>query len=149
MKIKIISLFFIAFSARGAFCQISEESKIRTLIEDATIAWTQKPAAEMAREFWVLDEYTMTDVTLANGRVIHRDAAGLLARTQRTITVPTTVEKSEYIIHINGNMAFASLEQTIIVNETGAKSYANEILVLEKIAGQWKIHASSVHQFVR
>lgn len=149
MKIKFIGLFFFCLNTHVAFCQISDKTAIQKLIKDATIAWTQKPAAEMAKEFWVLDEYTMTDVTLSNGRVIHRDAAGLLARTQRTITVPTTVEKSECTIHINGNMAFASLEQTIIVNETGAKSYANEILVLEKVAGQWKIHASSVHQFVR
>ena len=65
------------------------------------------------------------------------------------VIFPAVVEKTEYHIHVNENMAFASLELIVVRTDTGTRYYGNEIIIMEKTEGVWKIHASSVHEFTR
>ena len=131
------------------FAQESDQEKIKKVIADATVAWTQKTVSEWATEFWILDSFSMRDFTRSNGEVFHRNAEDLLKHTKRVVIFPAVVEKTEYHIHVNENMAFASLELIVVRTDTGTRYYGNEIIIMEKTEGVWKIHASSVHEFTR
>lgn len=48
-----------------------------------------------------------------------------------------TVQNANYTIHLNGNMAFVTYDQTLV--DSHGKTTSKETRVLEKLSGSWKI----------
>lgn len=56
-------------------------------------------------------------------------------------------EYSNYAIRVSGTVAWAMFDQKAVTPE-GRETYTHEFRFLEKVKGDWKIIASSIHQYI-
>ena len=98
------------------------------------------------RSFWILDDYTIVNVTLVDGVTLQLSKDDLLADDIVPPPNHATFVKSNHKVRVVGSMAFESHDQ-IVTLEDGSKVISHELRILEKVAGVWKIHASSVQQY--
>jgi hypothetical protein len=142
----LIAIFLPCLIWGQAPSVLDEEVAIRTMLQKETEAFTKKSLADVAQEFWLLDDKTLLLVTFPDGTHLSHKAADLLLLTDAPPEGHATFEKSEHKITIMNDLAYDTHDQTVIL-EDGSRQYSHEIRILRKINGVWKIHISSVHQF--
>lgn len=138
---------FLAFAlAQAIQAQPAEEAALKNIIESETEAFTRMSFADVAKMFWLLDDYTKASVTIIDGTQIFAGKDDMLANTSVPPAGHATVQKSNYRFIVNGNIASATYDQVVTIVETGDKLRSSEMHIFQKINGVWKIHLSSVHQ---
>jgi hypothetical protein len=127
----------------------TEEDAIKAVVYAETEAFSKKSVADMAKEFWILDEKTIMMVTLVDGTTLQMTTSDILEQTSVPPESHATFVKSNFRIQVLGAMAYVAYDQvvTLSAEEGGGKVLSHEIHVMEKVAGVWKIHASAVLQY--
>jgi hypothetical protein len=143
---KLTSLF-IALLLGGitAFAQADEE-KIKQLLDAETADFAKMSFAEVVKKHWILDDKTVAMVTMPDGNHLQMKKDELLALTATPPEGHAQVRKFDYQFFMNGATALVYFAQEVSTAE-GDKVNSHEMRYLEKVNGEWKIHASSVHQF--
>lgn len=146
MKFSLLVTFLLAFTLIHAQ---TDEDAIKAVIQAETEAFSKKALADVAKEFWIVDDKMVMMVTLVDGTTLQLYKADVLENTSVPPESHATFVKSNYVIQVAGNMAYASHDQvvTLAPEEGGGKVNSHELRVLEKVNGVWKIHASAVLQY--
>jgi hypothetical protein len=149
MSIKPIYLFVFALIPNWAFSQDlqDEETVIRAMLQRETEAFTRMSIADLVQEFWLLDDKTLLLVSLYDGTHLAYKKDDLLQNTEVPPEGHASFVKSEHKITIIGDLAYDTHEQAVEL-EDRSKLYSHEIRILRKVKGEWRIHVSSVHQYV-
>ncbi len=160
MKKKIWVLALFTLNVMILLGQNKEDSKISTqqysleekaviqVILDETEDYTKMSFADLARKYWILDDKTYMCVAHLDGINFMQYKDELLARNEIAPADQVKVEKSNFNVLVNGNMATIYHNQVVTILETGDKSYSHEIRILERVDGVWKIHCSTVVQYL-
>lgn len=145
--LRVITSFFCLSLTFATFAQSAEEEKIKQLLQKETDSFSQMSIADLIRTYWIMDEQTMMNVSFPDGNHLHYTLQDLLA-----VTTPATggngtkVEKYDYRFTIVNDIAFVTFSQKTTTGD-GDNVYSHESRFLQKQGGEWKIHASSVHQY--
>jgi ketosteroid isomerase-like protein len=131
-----------------AWTQTNDEAQILQLIHDETAAFRQEHMSEVVKKYWLLDNKSYMTVTLFNGIKIYKDSTSLVQSTNKTLVDPVEIAKSEHTVHVNGDAAYAFHEQKMYNQKTKRTIYSHEARICRKVKGVWKLHVTSVHQFV-
>jgi hypothetical protein len=125
----------------------ADEQAIRSLIDAETKAFASASFADVAKQFWILDDKTVISVTLIDCLTLHMRTSDILESTVVPEASQSQIQKSDFVILINGNMASAYHHQVVTITETGEKIKSHELRILEKVNGTWKFHMSTVQQY--
>lgn len=125
-----------------------EEKAVIQVILNETDDYTKMSFADLARKYWILDDKTYMCAGHLDGISFIQYKDELLARDEITPADQVKVEKSNFNVLINGQMATIYHNQVVTLLETGDKTYSHEIRVLEQVDGVWKIHCSTVVQYL-
>lgn len=147
MKIVFSALIVSVLGFSVAYGQSSDEEAIKQLLQNETEAFTKMSLADVAKKFWVLDDRTLLNVTMPDGNHLQLLKDDLLSQAEVPPEGHAKVAKSDFRFLINGNTALVSFSQTVTTVEGDAVN-SHEIRYMDKVNGEWKIHVSSVHQFV-
>jgi hypothetical protein len=148
MKSLLLPLVFFLLAISTGFCQSADEAALKNIIESETQAFTHQSFADVVQLFWLLDDKTRAYVTIADGTQIFADQSDLLANTSVPPPGHATFIKTNYRFIINGNIASSTYDQVVTITATGDKIYSHEMHIFQKSDGLWKIHLSSVHQYI-
>lgn len=149
MKRRINSLILFLFVTICSFAQSADEIAIKTTIEAETAAYLEKVFSKVLEEFWLLDDGTTVDASMPDGVNVHLTQSDLLAIPD---IIPessqSTAKKYNYHVFVDGNTAYATFSQEVTMLEGGEKIYSHEIRILKKVDNKWRLHNSSVHQYL-
>jgi hypothetical protein len=95
---------------------------------------------------WKIQPYSRILISTADGKFLDIPPQMMVMVPANNAAVGGTSSNSNYKIGIVGNSAWASFNEESIAKD-GQKSYTIEIKILEKINGDWKIVALSVHGY--
>ena len=143
--------FFVVFFFSAVVVvhgQTADELTLKNIIESETQSFTQMSFADVAKKFWLLDQKTRALVTISDGTQIFANQDDMLANNSTPPPGHATFLKTNFRFVVNGNLASASYDQVVTITETGDKLYSKELHIFQKVADVWKIHLSSVHQYV-
>jgi hypothetical protein len=132
----------------GLFAQTAaEEAAIRQLIAAETQSFANESTATTVQKFWLIDGKTLKVVSNPfDGQVFTWNAAEMLEQTDVPEPSHAQVEKSDFIVSVTGDAAVVYLrQQTTIPELGGVVNHTQEVRILRKINGEWKIHWMSVH----
>jgi hypothetical protein len=145
---KVFALLFCLIIATATWAQSTEDEKaIMQLLIAETDDFTKLSIAELAKKHWILDDKTTMMVTLYDGTHLFLKTSEILEYTQAPPEGHAIATKSDWKFSVTGNVAFVTFAQQAATKE-GDKIYSHELRMVEKVNGVWKIHASSVHQYV-
>jgi Rps23 Pro-64 3,4-dihydroxylase Tpa1-like proline 4-hydroxylase len=145
--LRIITSVFCLSLTFATFAQSAEEEKIKLLLQKETDSFSQMSIADLIKTYWIMDAQTMMNVSFPDGNHLHYNLDALLSKTMPPSGGDgTKVEKYDYQFTIVNEVAFVTFSQKTTTGD-GDYVYSHESRFLQKQGGEWKIHASSVHQY--
>jgi hypothetical protein len=147
MKSYVLTNLLFLLCLSSLFGQKNEEAAIQQLLENETEAFTKMSLADVVKTYWIMDDKTLLNVTMPDGNHIQEKLSDLLEDTQVPPEGHAKVQKMDFKFSIFDQAALVSFKQTVTTEE-GDKVNSHEIRFLEKVNGVWKIHVSSVHQYM-
>lgn len=144
-----INVLLICTVQKAQAQQSADETAIIALLQQAVKDRTTLSLAEVVKKHWILDDKTALSISLRDGAHFQFNAEQLQ---QQTISPPpdhAEASRDNFVVKVEGNMAFATCQGKATLKETGNTLYFFEIRVLEKMNGVWKIHISSLHEYVK
>jgi hypothetical protein len=148
-KYTTLLILFFEVSAIFSYAQSADELAIKLTIEAETVAYLGKPFSKVLEEFWIVDDNTTIDASTPDGVHLHLTKVELL---QMSDIIPesgqSATKKYDYHVLIDGNTAYVTFSQEVNMLEDGQKIYSHEIRILKKIDEKWRLHNSSVHQYL-
>jgi hypothetical protein len=147
MKSYVLTNVLFLLCLSSLFGQKNEEDAIQKLLENETEAFTKMALADVVKTYWIMDEKTLLIATMPDGNHIQEKLSDLLSHTEVPPEGHAKVQKMDFQFSIFDQSALASFKQTVTTEE-GDKVNSHEIRFLEKVNGVWKIHVSSVHQYM-
>ncbi len=143
MKNWLLILFFMNVAIVVYGQDAKEEAAIRKLLEKESATWRSGDVKGHA-ECWQIQPYSRILVSTGDSTVLDvppdvmiHPPAGLMGKGGSSMN-------SNYKMSIHGNNAWVSHDEESI-SKDGTRSYSYEIRILEKIKGQWKLVAQSIH----
>jgi hypothetical protein len=118
---------------------------VKAVVEKESATWRSGDAKAHA-DCWKIQPYSRVLVSTADGKMYDVPIATITNSVASPASRGGTSVNSNYKISISGNSAWASFDEESI-SKDGQKSYSSEFKLLEKIDGQWKIVAMSVHAY--
>ena len=140
----LVFCFFIPFLIFG---QSAEEAAIKNLCVAETTAFCKMSISDVVKTYWIVDDKTIMNVSMPDGTHIQLSGADALNDTNVPPENHATFKNSEYKFSIYGDIAVVTYTQEVTLAE-GGRVNSHEMRVVEKVNGEWKLHISSVHQFV-
>lgn len=141
----VVLFLLISFSIRS---QSADEAALKALIQAETDDFTKMSFSDLVKKHWIIDDKTLATVTLIDCVTLHMRAKDMLENTVVPDPSHAKVEKGDYVILINGNIATVYHHQVVTITESGQKIKSHELRVCEKVNGQWKFHMSTVQQYM-
>jgi hypothetical protein len=135
---------FLLLLAPTARAQSADETAIKKVCEAETRAWLDKDLANF-NNCWQVRPYSRAVVTTEEGVTINIVAAQMQSLQAEAMGGEGTFANSNYLIHVDGNMAWATYDEVKTDSKGQHPSY--EFRMLEKVDGSWKIVAMSVHHY--
>jgi hypothetical protein len=127
--------------------QKDEEAAIKAVIDLETNLYANNPIQEVWQQCWLMDDKTVMNMCTADGTIVIHDKASMEALPNIVTGVPgAQVEQSGYQFDIKGGVATVSFETLINLPDYGIKIISYEIRVFRKVAGQWRVHMTTLHQ---
>ena len=123
----------------------SDTLAIKQVIERESTTWRNGDMKGHA-DCWKIQPYSRILVSTADGKFYDIPPQMMATPSAKSNGVGGSSSNSDYKIGIVGNSAWASFNEESIAKD-GQKSYTIEIKILEKINGDWKIVALSVHGY--
>lgn len=143
MKNLLWLLFFMNMGVAVCAQQAKEEAAIRHLLEKESATWRSGDVKAHA-DCWHIQPYSRILVSTGDSNVLDlppdlmvHPPAGIMGKGGSSVN-------TNYKMSIHGNNAWVSHNEES-VSKDGVKSYSYEIRMLEKINGQWKLVAQSIH----
>src|SRR3954471_3651053 len=129
-----------------AFTQTNDTSAIKQVLQKESATWRSGDVKGHSA-CWEVQPYSKILVSTPEGKcfdiapeaIIH-PAAGMMGKGGTSIN-------SNYKFSIHGDNGWVSHDEKSIAKD-GTITYSHEIRILEKIAGQWKLVAQSIHLYV-
>ena len=143
----LLAIFSLLLLSRISIFAQSDEAEILKLLEAETTYFLDHSLAEVVQQFWVLDEHTRMNIYNEidkAARTLNKE--DMLSMTEIPPSNHATFHKDNHKLYINGNMGFESHDQ-IVTMQGGYQLISHELRILEKVAGTWKIHISSVQLY--
>ena len=138
---KLITFFIALFISAASFGQnTNDESTIKNVIEGETLAFANADLAQWS-DYFVHERYVRWSVSpkmYFNGwDSLYAGAKSFLENSsgRKDANALHKINRTDWDIHINGNMAFVKFVQTW----EGNAGPSQQFRVLEKINGKWKI----------
>ena len=147
-KLILLTIAFVSCILPSSYGQSNEETAILNVIQQETNDFTKLPFNEVAKKYWILDDKTFICATGQNGDVNFLTKDDMASNDQIAPEDKSIVEKTNYRIIVNGNMATVYHHQKVTLVDYNITLYSHEIRILEKVDGQWKIHCSSVQHYL-
>jgi hypothetical protein len=144
MRISILSLLFAGFFLQG-FSQSNEENAIKLLLEKESATWRSGDIKGHA-DCWHIQPYSRILVSIGDSTVIDVPPALMLNPPSNSFGKGGSASNSNYKMNITGNAAWVSHDEESISAE-GNRTYSSEFRMLEKVNGQWKLVAQSIHLY--
>lgn len=141
---RLYFLFFLMSVSFNSFCQsANDETAIKQLLEKESATW-RSGDVEAHADCWHIQPYSRILVSTGDSAVIEvlpmlmlHPPAGMMGRGGSSTN-------SNYKISITGNAAWVSHDE-VSVSAEGKKQFSSEFRMLEKVNGQWKLVAQSIH----
>lgn len=144
MRYRIFILFILTISSFNSFCQVTDdEAAIKQLLEKESFTWRSGDVKAHA-ECWHIQPYSRILVSTGDSTVIDVPPAVMLNPPAGMMGRGGSSSNSNYKINIAGNAAWVSHDE-VSVSAEGEKQFSSEFRMLEKINGQWKLVAQSIH----
>lgn len=144
-RILFITLLFLSPSL--IFSQSADESAVKTVMEAYGTAAGTQSWSDLAKTYWILDNNTIVYSSFMDGAFVELHADQMKVSTDLPADAPATVQQSNHLIVVSGNIASVSFDQ-LRTGANGAKVYSHEMALLEKVDGAWKIHLSTIHRYL-
>lgn len=141
-----LSLFILAAHSQ-IIAQSADETAIKNLLEAETKAFCNVSLAEVCQKYWILDDKTVMNVSMPDGTHLQFKKADILDETNAPPENHATFTDKDFEFRIEGNIAFVTYTQTAALAD-GSRICSHEMRFLEKVNGEWKLHCSSVHQYI-
>ena len=141
---RILFLFCLVFSI-NSFGQHAEETAIKQLLEKESQTWRSGDTRGHA-DCWAIRPYSKIIVSGADGKILDIPPQLMIDPPAEMVGKGGYSVNSNYNISISGNRAWVSHNEES-VSKDGTKSYTYEFRMLEKIKGDWKLVAQSIHAY--
>ena len=142
---RTILLLLLSVISLQCFSQSNEEAAIKLLLEKESATWRSGDVKAHA-ECWHIQPYSRILVSIGDSTVIDVPPAQMLNPSSNSFGKGGFATNSNYKINITGNTAWVSHDEESTAAE-GNKTYSAEFRMLEKINGQWKLVAQSIHLY--
>ena len=124
---------------------INDTTAIKQLLDKESATWRSGDAKAHA-DCWHLQPYSKILVSTADGKALDIPASVITTPPAGMMGKGGTSERSNYTFSVHGDNAWVSHDEVSTAAD-GAKSYSHEMRMLEKINGEWKLVAQSIHAY--
>jgi hypothetical protein len=140
---KLIIALCLLITGTVAHTQINNDSvAIVKLLEKAAITFRSGDAKGYA-DCWHIQPYSVILISTADGKAITIPAEAL-AKTSSTTGQGGFATATNYRMSIHTDNGWTSFDE-VSTAKNGTKSYSHEVWMVEKINGDWKLVAASLH----
>ncbi len=144
--IKIILFSFITTWMHPLYQQqVNDSTAIKQLLEKESATWRSGDVKAHA-DCWYIQPYSKILVSTAEGVTIDVIPSSIINPSPTVMGNGGYAINSNYKFSINGNNAWVSHNEES-TDKNGNKKFSYEIRILEKINGQWKLVAQSIHMY--
>jgi hypothetical protein len=144
MKFQIlISFTLITIFARAQ--QTDDTTAIKNLLQKESATWRAGDVKGHA-DCWFIEPYSRVLVSTPDGSFIDVPPANMINPPAGSMGKGGSAVQTNLKISIHGNDGWVSHDE-ISTRADGTKSYSSEFRMLEKINGEWKIVAQSIHAY--
>ncbi len=133
-----IPLFLSCHSTMNDFAEIQQ------LLEKESATW-RSGDFEGHSECWHIQPYSKILVSNGKGETFDVPPA-LMKDPNAKMGDGGSSANSNYQMSIHGDQAWVSHDEVSLAKD-GIKTYSHEIRILEKVEGQWKLVAQSIHVY--
>lgn len=139
----ILILLMAAYTSHAQ--GMNDTTAIKQLLDKESATWRSGDAKAHAG-CWHLQPYSKILVSTADGKALDIPPSLMLAPPPGMTGKGGASERSNYMFSIHGNDAWVSHDEVSAAAD-GTKSYSHEMRMLEKINGEWKLVAQSIHAY--
>lgn len=141
-KISLISTLICCVCS--VFCQSKNDTTaIKQLLEKESATWRSGDTKGHA-DCWHIQPYSKILVSTGDGRVLDIPPTAMINSPATAMGNGGTSINTDYKMNINGVNAWVSHHEVSTAKD-GKKSFSDEIRILEKIDGNWKLVGQSIH----
>jgi hypothetical protein len=130
----------------NALAQSGDTLQIRQLLEKESATW-RSGDVKAHEDCWHIQPYSKILVSTPSGQCFDIPAESIVHPSPSSIGKGGHSINTNYKFSIHGDNAWVSHDETSTAKD-GTVSYSHEIRMLEKIGGQWKLVAQSIHVYV-
>jgi len=142
---KSILIAFFVLSGLSCTQNMDETTAIQALLEKESATWRAGDFKAHA-DCWQIRDYSKILVSTTKGQTFDVPPA-LMKDPSATMGDGGSSVNSNYKMSIHGDHAWVSHDE-ISTAKDGEKTYSHEIRILEKVDGQWKLVAQSIHAYL-
>ncbi|MBS1669651.1 MAG: endo-arabinase [Bacteroidetes bacterium] len=133
----LTSLFYIGFG------QANDTVAIKQLLEKESATWRAGDIKGHA-DCWHIQPYSKVLASTDDGHFFDIPPERMIDPSPNSMGKGGSAVNSNYKMNIHGNDAWVSHNEES-TSKDGKKTYSYEIRILEKIEGEWKLVAESIH----
>ena len=122
-----------------------DENAIKKLLEKESATWRSGDIKAHA-SCWQIKPYSKVVISTSDGNLIDVPPSFMVNPPPNSAGHGGSSINTNYTISINGNSAWAGHNEES-TSADGKKNYTYEFRMLEKINGEWKIVAQSIHAY--
>jgi hypothetical protein len=124
---------------------INDTTAIKQLLEKESATW--KAGDEKAHaDCWHIQPYSKIIVSTPDGRCFEVPPSAMIHPSANSFGKGGSSVNSNYTFSVHGNAAWVYHDEASTAKD-GTVSYSHEIRILEKINGEWKLVAQSIHVY--
>ena len=123
----------------------NDTTSIRQLLEKESATW-RSGEIEAHASCWQIQPYSKILVSTAEGKYYDVPPKSMITPSRAMVGKGGSSTNSNYIFCVHGNDAWVSHDEKSVTKD-GIVTYSHEIRILEKINGQWKLVAQSIHLY--
>lgn len=143
---KSTCLLFLLFTTMFLHAQsVNDTTAIKQLLDKESATWRSGDTKAHA-DCWHIQPYSKVLVSTADGKALDIPPSVMLAPPAGSMGGGGSSERSHYLFSVYTDNAWVSHDE-ISVAANGAKSYSHEMRMLEKMNGEWKLVAQSIHLY--
>jgi hypothetical protein len=137
---------FMIVTVMNLYAQSNDTTAIKKLLEKESATWRSGDVKEHAA-CWMIRPYSKILVSTPAGKCFDIAPESIIHPAADMMGKGGTSINSNYKFSIHGDNAWVSHDEKSIAKDRTI-SYSHEIRILEKIDGQWKLVAQSIHLYV-
>lgn len=139
-------LFLLIFSLSVLHAQTTDDTTaIKQLLERESATWRSGDVKAHAA-CWQVQPYSTILVSTVDGKAFAAPASMMINPPTNMMGKGGSAKNSNYKFSVHGNDAWVSHDEVSTAVD-GTQSYSHEMRILEKINGEWKLVAQSIHMY--